>query len=83
MVLPIVYRHYCPVGRNIKERFGVRIRDLRLGHGWSQEYFADHAGINRTFLSQIENGHKEACMSIIEALADSFKMTISELMDGI
>jgi transcriptional regulator with XRE-family HTH domain len=59
------------------------LKSLRLERKWSQEDLAADAGIGRVFISQLENGHKEACLSIIEALADTFDLTISEFMRGI
>jgi len=32
------------------------------------------------FISQLENGHKDICLGVIEALADTFKVTLSELV---
>jgi transcriptional regulator with XRE-family HTH domain len=68
------------VRKNVRQRFGDRIKSLRLEREWSQEDLADKAGIGRVFISQLENGHKEACLGIIETLADSFSISISELM---
>jgi transcriptional regulator with XRE-family HTH domain len=69
--------------RNVRKRFGDRIKSLRLGKHWSQEDLAEKAGIGRVFISQLENGHKEACLGIIETLAGSFEITISQLMKGV
>jgi len=71
------------VQRNTQQRFGDRIKDLRVKSGWSQEDLSAGSGIGRVFISQLENGHKEPCLGIIEALADSFDITISELMKGV
>jgi transcriptional regulator with XRE-family HTH domain len=71
------------VQKNVRQRFGQRLKELRVKQGWSQEDLSHHAGIGRVFISQLENGHKDVCLGVIETLADSFKVTISELMEGI
>jgi transcriptional regulator with XRE-family HTH domain len=68
---------------NTRERFGARIKALRLEKGWTQEDLAEKAGVGRVFISQMENGHKDVCLGVIEALADSFKISISELTKGV
>ena len=69
--------------RNIRQRFGSRIKELRLERGWTQEDLSDKAGVGRVFISQLENGHKEVCLGVIETLADSFKVKIAELMQRV
>jgi transcriptional regulator with XRE-family HTH domain len=68
---------------NTRERFGARIKALRLKAKWSQEDLAEKAGVGRVFISQIENGHKDVCLGVIEALAGSFEKSISELTKGV
>jgi transcriptional regulator with XRE-family HTH domain len=38
----------------ILKALGQRIRELRLKQGYSQESFADHCGVHRTFMETIE-----------------------------
>jgi transcriptional regulator with XRE-family HTH domain len=68
---------------NTRERFGARIKALRLKAGWTQEDLAEKAGVGRVFISQMENGHKDVCLGVIEALAGSFKISLSELMKNV
>jgi transcriptional regulator with XRE-family HTH domain len=37
---------------------GKRIRELRLKKGFSQESFADHCGLHRTYQGGIERGER-------------------------
>ena len=60
-------------------RFGKRIRTLRKQQGWTQVYMAEHVGMDRSFISDLENGRKEICMRNLELLATAFGMTISKL----
>ena len=41
---------------------------------------AEHVGIDRSFISDLENGKKEICIRNLEVLARAFQMTVSQLM---
>jgi transcriptional regulator with XRE-family HTH domain len=41
---------------------------------------AEHVGMDRSFISDLENGKKEICIRNLEVLAATFDMTISKLM---
>ena len=41
---------------------------------------AEHIGIDRSFISDLENGKKEICIRNLEVIAAAFDMTISQLM---
>jgi transcriptional regulator with XRE-family HTH domain len=41
---------------------------------------AEHVGIDRSFISDLENGKKEICLRNLEVIASAFDMTISQLM---
>ena len=41
---------------------------------------AEHVGIDRSFISDLENGKKEICIRNLEVIATAFDMTISQLM---
>jgi transcriptional regulator with XRE-family HTH domain len=40
---------------------------------------AEHVGIDRSFISDLENGKKEICIRNLELLARAFEMTVSQL----
>jgi transcriptional regulator with XRE-family HTH domain len=44
---------------------------------------AVHVGIDRSFISDLENGKKEICIRNLEVIATAFDMTISQLMSRI
>ena len=64
-------------------RLGRRLRVLRTERGWTQQQLADMAGIGRVHVSELENGRREAGLRMLEALATSFEMKVTELMKGI
>ncbi len=55
---------------NLREKFGKRLKSLRLQKGISQEAMADQADIHRTYPSKLENGLRGATLDTIERLAD-------------
>ena len=74
------YIHYWSVSSDICVRFGQRLRTLRKKKQWTQVYMAEHVGMDRSFISDLENGKKEICIRNLELLARAFEMTVSQLM---
>jgi len=68
------------VENNILIKFGNRIRELRNEKEWSQETLADKTGFHRTYIGMIERGERNLSLRNIEIFADSFSLTISELL---
>lgn len=56
------------------------VRRLRGTRGLSQEALADAAGVHVTYLSGIENGRRNATLSVLERLAKSLGVSESELV---
>ena len=50
--------------------FAANLRRLRLEHGLSQYQLAIRAGLNRTYLSRLENARNDAGLKLIGKLAD-------------
>lgn len=61
--------------------FGRRVRQLRADAGYSQEDFAHHAGIDRSYFGQIERGEVNVSIDLIETIARGLKVDIAELFD--
>jgi len=66
---------------DIKKRFAKRIKQLRIGIGLSQEKLAYKADIDRTYMTDIENGNRNVSITIIEKLAKALEVDIKELFD--
>ncbi|WP_413289246.1 helix-turn-helix domain-containing protein [Bdellovibrio sp. HCB337] len=64
-------------------KFGTRIRELRKKSGYSQEEFADHVGMHRTYLGGLERGERNPTLTVIMRLAKGLGISISELTVGI
>ncbi|MBR4679264.1 MAG: helix-turn-helix transcriptional regulator [Bacteroidales bacterium] len=67
----------------IQEKFGLVIRKLRRQKHVSQEKFALDAGIDRTYIGDIENGSRNISLQMIEKIADYFGIQISEIFKQI
>ena len=65
---------------DIRQRLASNLRRLRLDRGWSQEEFADRAGIHRTYVSDIERGARNPTITVVERLAEGLGVTASELI---
>ena len=51
---------------DIRKRLGSNLKRLRNEKGWSQEEFADRAGIHRTYVSDIERAARNPTITIVE-----------------
>ncbi len=60
-------------------QFGLRVRELRLASGLSQEAFANKHGFARSYLSKIERGKSNLALDAIARLADALGVEVEEL----
>ncbi len=44
---------------------------------------AEYVGMDRSFISDLENGKKEICLRNLELLATTFDMTVAKLLSGL
>ena len=66
---------------DICTRLGRNVRRLREEKGWSQEDYADRAGIHRTYVSDIERGRRNPTITVVEKLAKPFGVRAGALLD--
>jgi transcriptional regulator with XRE-family HTH domain len=66
---------------DICTRLGRNVRRLREQKGWSQEDYADRAGIHRTYVSDIERGRRNPTVTVVEKLAAPFEVGAGSLLD--
>ncbi|AGK49795.1 MULTISPECIES: helix-turn-helix transcriptional regulator [Burkholderia] len=62
------------------QRFGAAIRQLREARAWSQEQLAEHAGLNRSYVGEIERGTAIASIVTVDKLARAFGVPIARLL---
>lgn len=63
--------------------FGERLKAIRREKGLSQGDLADRAGINRSYLSMIENGHSSPTLDVVERLAVGMGVTLWRLISDV
>jgi len=63
--------------------FGERLKAIRREKGLSQGDLADRAGINRSYLSMIENGHSSPTLDVVERLAVGMGITLWRLISEV
>jgi transcriptional regulator with XRE-family HTH domain len=66
------------MAKDICVTVGRRIRVLRGDKGWTQTMLADHAGLTREHLSELENGHKEIGIRALERIAAALDVTLAK-----
>lgn len=65
---------------DVCQRLAANLRRLRIEQGFSQEAFADYAGIHRTYVSDLERGARNPTIKVVERLAMALKVTASDLL---
>ena len=64
----------------LTQRFGAVMREQRTAAGYSQEKLAHEAGVDRSFVSEIERGVKSPTLETLALLAAALNVTPSELL---
>lgn len=62
---------------DIKALIGKRIKKLRLDKKLSQEKLANIAGLDRTYVTQVENGKRNISIENIEKICIALEITIA------
>jgi transcriptional regulator with XRE-family HTH domain len=62
--------------------FGATIRQLREANAWSQEELAEQAGLNRSYIGEIERGKVAASIVTVDKLARAFNVPMANLLKG-
>ncbi|MBP9865916.1 MAG: helix-turn-helix transcriptional regulator [Candidatus Omnitrophica bacterium] len=68
-----------PAGEE-ERKFGLVVRKLREQKGFTQESYADHLGIDRSYAGRIERGEASVTLHKIGLIAKSFGMSTWELL---
>lgn len=59
---------------------GRNLRRYRLERGFSQEAFADHMGVHRTYMGAVERGERNLTLRTLERLAEFIGVNPLELL---
>ncbi|MCU7933643.1 MAG: helix-turn-helix domain-containing protein [Candidatus Thiodiazotropha sp. (ex Dulcina madagascariensis)] len=63
-----------------QQRLGAVIRSQRKALGYSQEAFASHCGVHRTYMGAVERGQRNISLMNIIRIANALIMKPSELL---
>lgn len=58
------------------------VRNLRVKNGMSQELLAEKCGLHRTYIGSIERGERNATLGTLEVLAETFNVSIAQLLNN-
>jgi transcriptional regulator with XRE-family HTH domain len=61
---------------------GSNIRRLRTTKGLSQEELAFRAGVDRSYLSEVENGYKNLSVNVLDQIAAALEVDIEKMFEG-
>jgi len=61
---------------------GRRVREVRSERGMSQQELAARCKTSAQYLSQIENGRKQASLQVLVAVAEVLEISLNELLTG-
>lgn len=62
-----------------RKALGRRVRALRQAKKWSQEELAHESGLARSFTGAIERGEKDLRLTTLVKLANTFRISLSQL----
>jgi transcriptional regulator with XRE-family HTH domain len=60
---------------------GQTVRELRLAKGWSQEAFADYAGMDRSYVGGIERGEHNIALINLIRIASTLGLKVAQLLE--
>jgi transcriptional regulator with XRE-family HTH domain len=64
----------------LQKRLGRTVRRLRTAGDFSQESFADHIGMHRTYMGAVERGEQNISLSSLERIAKGLGLEPWELL---
>jgi transcriptional regulator with XRE-family HTH domain len=67
---------------DIKQKVGQRIRELRKGLELSQEALALKAEVDRTYVTDVENGRRNVSLEILERLIKALNVSVTQFFNS-
>lgn len=69
--------------KELLEALGSNIRMIRHAQGYSQEAFARHVGLDRSYMGCIERGERNIATLNLIRIARALNLTVGKLFKGI
>jgi transcriptional regulator with XRE-family HTH domain len=66
----------------LRDILARNMRLMRAELGWSQEFLAAEAGVNRTYLSAVERSEQNISLDNIYKISKALKLDASKLIDA-
>lgn len=64
-------------------KLGLKIRELRISKGYSQEGIADASGMGRTYMGRVERGEQNISIQNLIQIAFALKVEVGELIPNL
>jgi transcriptional regulator with XRE-family HTH domain len=68
---------------DVRRRVGLNLKRFREERGFSQEAFADHCGLHRTYISGVERGVRNPTILVVERIAKALKVSAADLLQDV
>lgn len=68
---------------DVRRRVGLNVRKYREARGLSQEAFADHCGLHRTYISGVERGIRNPTVVVLDRIARALEVPAGSLLDDV
>ncbi len=69
--------------QEVHKKLGKRIAGLRKERGFSQEGFAHECGFHRSYMGAVERGEKNITLAMVNRIAKTLRISLSELFKGV
>ena len=67
---------------DIKQKVGERVRELRKQLSLSQEALAYKAEVDRTYMTDVENGRRNVSLEILEKIVGALEVSFTEFFNS-
>jgi transcriptional regulator with XRE-family HTH domain len=67
---------------DVKTKVGQRIRELRNKLGLSQETLANKAEVDRTYMTDVENGRRNISIEVLEKIIGALEISFAQFFNG-
>lgn len=65
----------------IQQKVGKRIKELRNQLGISQEELANRSELDRTYITSVENGHRNISIGTLSKIVQSLECSLHDFFD--